>query len=101
MTDFDAPSFIKICGVTTLGDANAAIDAGADLILGTHPHVAEPIEIYHHRPICYSLGNCLFDRSGHYTANGLLVLIRLEKGKVTLERQVALIIMDARPMTKR
>lgn len=40
MTDFDAPSFIKICGVTTLVDANAAIDAGADavgFILATSP----------------------------------------------------------------
>ena len=30
--------------------AHLAIDAGADLILGAHPHVAEPVEIYHHRP---------------------------------------------------
>lgn len=77
--------------------AHLAIDAGADLILGTHPHVAEPVEIYHHRPICYSLGNGLFDRSGHYTANGLLVLVRLEKGKVTVVQQVPLKIVDSRP----
>jgi phosphoribosylanthranilate isomerase len=32
VTDFDTPIFIKICGVTTLGDANAAIDAGATAI---------------------------------------------------------------------
>lgn len=32
MTDFGASSFVKICGVTTLGDANAAIDAGASAI---------------------------------------------------------------------
>jgi phosphoribosylanthranilate isomerase len=32
VTDFDAPFFIKICGLTTLGDANAAIDAGASAI---------------------------------------------------------------------
>lgn len=32
MTDFDVPYLIKICGVTTLGDANAAIDAGANAI---------------------------------------------------------------------
>ena len=38
MRDFDAPAFVKICGVTTLGDANAAVDAGASavgLILAT------------------------------------------------------------------
>jgi phosphoribosylanthranilate isomerase len=32
VTDFGASSFVKICGVTTLGDANAAIDAGASAI---------------------------------------------------------------------
>jgi phosphoribosylanthranilate isomerase len=40
VTDFEAPFFVKICGVTTLGDANAAIDVGADavgLILATSP----------------------------------------------------------------
>jgi phosphoribosylanthranilate isomerase len=40
VTDFDAPFFVKICGVTTLADANAAIDVGADavgLILATSP----------------------------------------------------------------
>lgn len=40
MTDFDTRFFIKICGLTTLGDANAAIDAGASaigLILASSP----------------------------------------------------------------
>ena len=32
MTDFSAPYFIKICGITTLGDANAVVDAGASAI---------------------------------------------------------------------
>jgi phosphoribosylanthranilate isomerase len=40
VTDFETPFFVKICGVTTLGDANAAIEAGANaigLILATSP----------------------------------------------------------------
>ncbi|MGB8197813.1 MAG: phosphoribosylanthranilate isomerase [Acidimicrobiales bacterium] len=40
MADLDAPFFVKICGVTTLSDANASIDLGADavgLILATSP----------------------------------------------------------------
>jgi phosphoribosylanthranilate isomerase len=32
VTDFDTANFVKICGVTSLGDANAAIDAGASAI---------------------------------------------------------------------
>lgn len=36
------------------------IDNGADMILGHHPHVLQPIEFYNEKPIFYSLGNLLF-----------------------------------------
>ena len=39
----------------------AAIDAGADVVIGHHPHVLQGVEIWHHRPIFYSLGNFAFD----------------------------------------
>jgi poly-gamma-glutamate synthesis protein (capsule biosynthesis protein) len=42
----------------TLG--RAAVDAGADLVLGHHPHVLEGIETYRGRHIVYSLGNFVF-----------------------------------------
>lgn len=42
--------------------AHAAIDAGADLILGTHAHVLKAIEVYKGKVIFYSLGNFAFDR---------------------------------------
>ena len=41
--------------------ARAAIDAGAALVLGTHPHVLQPTELYHGGFIAYSLGNFVFD----------------------------------------
>lgn len=37
------------------------IDAGADLIIGHHPHVIQPYEKYKHGHIVYSLGNFCFD----------------------------------------
>jgi poly-gamma-glutamate capsule biosynthesis protein CapA/YwtB (metallophosphatase superfamily) len=37
--------------------AHRAIDAGADAILGHHPHLLKGIEFYRGRPIFYSLGN--------------------------------------------
>ena len=43
---------------TTL--AHTAVDAGCDLVLGTHPHVLQGIEKYKDRYICYSLGNFCF-----------------------------------------
>ena len=38
----------------------AAIDAGADVVFGHHPHVPQPVELYRGRPIFYSLGNLVF-----------------------------------------
>ena len=40
--------------------AHAIIDAGADCVIGTHPHVVQGIEIYNGKPIFYSLGNFVF-----------------------------------------
>ena len=42
------------------GLARQAIDSGADLVLGHHPHVLQGMEIYKERLIAYSLGNFAF-----------------------------------------
>lgn len=39
------------------------IDAGADLVIGSHPHVLQPVEYYNEKPIVYSLGNFVFGSS--------------------------------------
>ena len=39
------------------------IDAGADLVIGSHPHVLQGIEYYKGKPIVYSLGNFIFGSS--------------------------------------
>jgi poly-gamma-glutamate synthesis protein (capsule biosynthesis protein) len=41
--------------------ARAAIDAGAALVLGAHPHVLQGVEEYNGGLIAYSLGNFVFD----------------------------------------
>lgn len=53
----------------------SSIDAGADLIVGSHPHVAQDIEIYKGKPILYSLGNFMFDQYfSKETLQGLVVV---------------------------
>jgi len=42
--------------------AHAAIDAGAKLVIGHHPHVVQPSENYRDGLIFYSLGNFIFDQ---------------------------------------
>lgn len=41
---------------------HAFVDAGADLIIGHHPHVVESFEVYNGKLIFYSLGNFIFDQ---------------------------------------
>ena len=43
-------------------EAHTAIDAGAALVIGSHPHVLQQIEPYHGGLIAYSLGNFVFDQ---------------------------------------
>ena len=42
--------------------AHLAVDAGADLVLGNHPHRVQPIEVYKGSLIVYSHGNFVFDQ---------------------------------------
>lgn len=63
--------------------AYAFIDAGADLVLGAHPHVIEPVEVYKNKMIFYSLGNFVFDQGSDFDiSHGLSVGITLKKTAV-------------------
>ena len=39
------------------------IDAGADIVIGSHPHVLQPLEYYNDKPIMFSMGNFVFGSS--------------------------------------
>ena len=41
----------------------AAIDAGADMVIGNHPHWVGAMEVYKGKPIWYALGNLVFDQT--------------------------------------
>jgi poly-gamma-glutamate synthesis protein (capsule biosynthesis protein) len=53
--------------------AHKAIDAGADLILGHHPHVLQGIERYKNKLIFYSLGNYIFASYSDKATESMLV----------------------------
>jgi poly-gamma-glutamate synthesis protein (capsule biosynthesis protein) len=63
---------------------HAAIDAGADIVLGHGPHSLQPVEVYAGKPILYSLGNLVFDwsRMRDRHLDGLVVLADIEQGKL-------------------
>jgi poly-gamma-glutamate synthesis protein (capsule biosynthesis protein) len=60
--------------------AHAVIDAGADLIIGHHPHVFQGIEYYKSGIIAYSLGNFVFGGNSR-EMNSETVVIKVEVGK--------------------
>jgi poly-gamma-glutamate synthesis protein (capsule biosynthesis protein) len=60
--------------------AHKAIDDGAKLVIGTHPHVQEDTEVYKNGFIAYSLGNFIFDQYfSSDTMQGMLLQIKLYK----------------------
>lgn len=62
--------------------AYSAIDTGADLIIGHHPHVVQIIEKYKDKYIFYSLGNFVFDQMwSQETKEGIMVKFIFEKNK--------------------
>ena len=58
--------------------AREMIDAGADAVIGTHPHVLQGMEFYQGKPIIYSLGNFWFNDKDLYS--GMLALTLLVPG---------------------
>ena len=68
--------------------AHAAIDAGADVVIGHGPHYSLPVEVYKGRPIYYGLGSFSF-HTGHFGGVavgdwvGMIARITLDAGKVT------------------
>ncbi len=59
--------------------AHAAIDAGADFVVGAHPHVRQPSEIYRGKPVVYSLGNFVFDEMpGYEESHGNVLELTLQ-----------------------
>lgn len=65
----------------------AYIDAGADLVIGAHPHVLQGIEYYNGKPIVYSLGNYIFNQEIGSTL--------LLKATVTPENETTLQLIPA------
>ena len=78
-------------GVTGMDEAaeyqqvlgRAAIDAGADIVAGSHPHLPQAIELYKSGVILYSLGNFMFGWKlhAHMTSDGLLARVQMGGGR--------------------
>lgn len=78
--------------------AHQAIDSGADLVVGHHPHVLQGMENYKGKLIIYSLGNFIFDRQvPEGTDETMILKIKIQNGKVKKTEILPIIIKDCRP----
>ena len=69
--------------------ARAIIDAGADLIVGHHPHVVGELEKYKHGWIAYSLGNFVFDQNfSEETMQGVILRVLVRDGEVYMVEEL-------------
>ncbi len=62
-----------------IGLAHALIDAGADLVLGHHPHVVQGLEVYKDRLIVYSMGDFVFDHYSRITGEAFVLQVSLPR----------------------
>jgi poly-gamma-glutamate synthesis protein (capsule biosynthesis protein) len=75
------------------------LDAGADLVVGSHPHVTQGSEYYKGKLIVYSLGNFLFNGfDTPATTTGWVLKVRMDKdGMKEWETRVARLDDDGVP----
>lgn len=66
--------------------AHLAIDSGASMVVGHHPHWPQEYEIYKNSPIIYSLGNLIFDQMwSNETRQGLILESTWQNGLKSLK----------------
>ena len=75
--------------------AHAAVDAGADLVVGGHAHWPKGIEMYEGAPIFYGVGNFLLDQSwSEETSTGIFAEITLYKDRIVQTEPVPFVLLD-------
>jgi poly-gamma-glutamate synthesis protein (capsule biosynthesis protein) len=81
--------------------AQIASQAGADLIIGHHPHVLQGFEVIagpRRTLVAYSLGNFVFDQRRQGTRDGAFLLVRIGKEGLIAAEAVPVKIKEGRPM---
>ena len=79
--------------------AHQLIDAGADVILGHHPHCLQGVELYREGLIAYSLGNFVFDQNwSDKTREGLLLNIDMDPSSLLAAELIPVFVNDGQPV---
>ena len=76
------------------------IDAGADMVIGHHPHVLQPIEVYKSKTIAYSLGNFVFDNPRPICSRTMILWIEVDEDNKQKIKQIFCKIKNAQPWSE-
>ena len=75
--------------------ARTAIDVGADMVVGSHCHWVQGMEVYQGKPIIYSLANFVFDQDWSLeTKQGLIMHLVFRENRLAAIRFVPVLIED-------
>lgn len=74
------------------------IDAGADLVIGHHPHLLQGIEVYKDRIIVYSLSNFVFTYTSRATMDSGIFTVTLDKHGIAAARLIPVYTAGGRPV---
>lgn len=81
--------------------AHLCIDNGADLVLGHHPHVLQPVETYKGRPIAYSMGGFIWDGRVFGADRSAIYTFELGKSSARLAKTIPVDIIGCQPRVAR
>lgn len=78
--------------------AHAAVDGGADLVVGHHAHFWQPVEVYRGVPIFYGLGNFTFGSGNRRADAGLLLRAAVAQARVAAVEVFPLYTLNRDPV---
>ncbi|MCB0477817.1 MAG: CapA family protein [Crocinitomicaceae bacterium] len=86
-----APNF------TQIQHAKNLIDAGAELIVGHHPHVIQSTQEYNGKMIYYSIGNFIFDSTHPNSKKAFLISVEIDETGKLISKPIKIQIENCRP----
>jgi poly-gamma-glutamate capsule biosynthesis protein CapA/YwtB (metallophosphatase superfamily) len=73
--------------------AHNLVDEGADIVIGSHPHVVQEHEVYKGKNIYYSLGNLIFDQYWmESVTHGLMLEVTFTKTGVSQVKEIPVVL---------
>ena len=74
-----------------------AIDAGADVVIGHHPHIPQAMEVYKGKPVIYSVGNFSFTTGNDWAYEAFAARLIIQEKRIVRVEMVPLMVKNRDP----